>query len=68
MSESRHKPELDAEAVAGEVIATLDGLRLQWLLDPAKVNLKRSLSAYAQRLSAELAPAPTKRRRAVSAP
>lgn len=62
------RPDVDAEAVAGEVIATLDGLRLQWLLDPAKVNLKRSLSAYAQRLSAELAPATTKRRRAVSAP
>lgn len=49
------KLDVDPAAIAKEIIATLDGLRLQWLLDPAKVNLKRSLSQYAQRISAELA-------------
>jgi hypothetical protein len=38
------------------MIATLDGLRLQWLLDPKKVSLKQALSAYAKRLAGELMP------------
>lgn len=56
------RSDVDPEAIAKEIIATLDGLRLQWLLDPAKVSLKRSLSAYAERIAAELAPSSTKRR------
>lgn len=49
------RPDVDPVAIAKEIIATLDGLRLQWLLDPTQVNLKRSLSQYAQRIAAELA-------------
>lgn len=65
-AEGAIRPDVEADVVAREIIATLDGLRLQWLLDPAKVNLKRSLSAYAQRVAAELAPSSRKRRRALS--
>jgi AcrR family transcriptional regulator len=50
------RADVDVTAVAAEMIATLDGLRLQWLLDPKKVSLKQALSAYAKRLAGELMP------------
>jgi hypothetical protein len=52
----RIRSDADPAAVAREIIATLDGLRLQWLLDPGEVNLKQALSAYAARITAGLAP------------
>lgn len=55
-AEGAIRSDVDPQEIAKEIIATLDGLRLQWLLDPAKVNLKRSLSAYARRVAAGLAP------------
>jgi hypothetical protein len=48
---------VDLEAAAREIIATLDGLHLQWLLDPGSVNLLEALTAYGDRLTADLAPA-----------
>ena len=53
----RIRPEVDAAQTAAEIIATLDGIRLQWLLDPAEVNLKERLGAFAERLERELRPA-----------
>jgi AcrR family transcriptional regulator len=50
------RADLDAKAVACEVIATLDGLHLQWLLDPERVDLSETLKAYSKRLIAELSP------------
>jgi AcrR family transcriptional regulator len=51
------RPELDTAAIAGDIIATLDGLHLQWLLDPGEVGLTEVLSRYAERLGAELSTA-----------
>jgi AcrR family transcriptional regulator len=48
------RPELDTTAIAGDIIATLDGLHLQWLLDPEEVGLRAVLERYATRLDAEL--------------
>jgi AcrR family transcriptional regulator len=56
------RDDIDAKAVAREVIAALDGLHLQWLLDPDDVSLSEVLSAYAKRVSADLAPPRRKRR------
>ena len=50
------REDVDAAAYAREVIATLDGLRLQWLLDPDQVPLAKTLRAYAKRVAADLAP------------
>jgi AcrR family transcriptional regulator len=50
------RPDVNAADVAREVIATLDGLHLQWLLDPKEINLKKAMRDYARRLTAELSP------------
>lgn len=51
------RQDFDPDQVAREIIATLDGLHLQWLLDPKEINLKKVLRAYAERVEADLAPA-----------
>jgi AcrR family transcriptional regulator len=48
--------DVNAQELAREIIATLDGLHLQWLLDPKEINLKKALRAYAERLERDLAP------------
>jgi AcrR family transcriptional regulator len=53
--------------LAREIIATLDGLHLQWLLDPGEINLKRALRAYAVRLERDMAPPAAERDPAASA-
>jgi len=50
------RDDVNPQEIAREIIATLDGLHLQWLLDPKEINLKRSLRAYAERLASDLAP------------
>lgn len=50
------RDDIDTEAYAREVIATLDGLHLQWLLDPGKVDLVEALGTYADRLVEQLEP------------
>jgi AcrR family transcriptional regulator len=54
------RSDIDPQEIAREMIATLDGLHLQWLLDPREINLKKALRAYAERLAQELAPVTTK--------
>jgi AcrR family transcriptional regulator len=49
--------DIQPQEVAREIIATLDGLHLQWLLDPKEINLKKALRAYAERMERDLAPA-----------
>jgi AcrR family transcriptional regulator len=56
-AEGSIRDDVDVDATAREIIATLDGLRLQWLLDPKKVRLKEALSTYAERVAHELAAA-----------
>ena len=53
------RSDIDPQEIAREMIATLDGLHLQWLLDPREINLKKALRAYAERLAQELAPVTT---------
>ena len=50
------RDDVDSKVIAREMIATLDGLHLQWLLDPKEINLKKALRSYAERLASELAP------------
>jgi AcrR family transcriptional regulator len=50
------REDVNAQELAREIIATLDGLHLQWLLDPREINLKKALRAYAERLERDLAP------------
>jgi AcrR family transcriptional regulator len=50
------RADVNAQELAREIIATLDGLHLQWLLDPKEINLKKALRAYAERLERDLAP------------
>lgn len=52
------RADVKPQELAREIIATLDGLHLQWLLDPREINLKRALRVYAERLESTLAPDP----------
>lgn len=60
--ENSIRDDVDADATAREIIATCDGLRLQWLLDPQRVDLEAAFLAYGDRLERELKP---RRRRRV---
>jgi len=46
----------DPVAVAGELVSFLQGVQLQWLLDPDEVPLVRLVDAYLDRLVASLTP------------
>ncbi|MBB6351112.1 TetR/AcrR family transcriptional regulator [Nonomuraea muscovyensis] len=45
---------LDPEAKAAEIIATLDGLQTQWLLDPEAVDIVAAVESYARTLERDL--------------
>lgn len=47
---------VDPAAVAGELVAFLQGVQLQWLLDPDEVPLVDLVDSYLDRLLASLAP------------
>jgi AcrR family transcriptional regulator len=49
------RADVQPQDLAREIIATLDGLHLQWLLDPREINLKKALRAYAERMERDLA-------------
>jgi AcrR family transcriptional regulator len=48
-------PEDDAPLLAREILATVDGIHQQWLLDPRRVDLRRALSTYGRRLKSMIA-------------
>lgn len=54
------RSDVNALELAREIIATLDGLHLQWLLDPKEINLKKALRTYAERLERDLALTPAR--------
>ena len=54
----RVRPEVDVDQLALEVIATLMGLEIQWITDPARIDLAQATDAYVERLVTELAPSP----------
>jgi hypothetical protein len=39
-------PELDAGSIATQLVAALDGLQLQWLLDPGRVDMTATLRDF----------------------
>ena len=49
------RQDVNAAEIAREIIATLDGLHLQWLLDPKEINLRKALRAYSERVARDLA-------------
>ncbi len=49
------KPDIDAEAFGSMILAILDGLQLQWLLDP-DVDMLAAIDAFNQLLLAALPP------------
>ena len=49
------RPDLDPEAKAAEILATLDGLQTQWLLDPDAVDIVATVESYARTLEHDLA-------------
>ena len=50
------RADVKPSAVSREILATLDGLHLQWLLDPTKVKLTTAIGEYAERLVRDLMP------------
>jgi len=48
--EGRMRADLDAGVVAAQLIALLDGLQVQWLLDPGEVDLTAPFAAFVERL------------------
>ncbi len=54
--EGRIRADVDIEQVAREILAVLMGLEIQWLADPARVDLETSIRNYIDRLIRELAP------------
>ncbi|HVX18522.1 MAG TPA: TetR/AcrR family transcriptional regulator [Acidimicrobiales bacterium] len=45
---------IDVDLLAAEILAVLMGLEIQWLVDPANVDLVATVDAYIDRLSREL--------------
>ncbi|NRQ34887.1 TetR family transcriptional regulator [Nonomuraea sp. NN258] len=52
------RADLDAEAHADRLIAMMDGLQTQWLIDPDRVDMAAVFRGYVDDLIAALAPAP----------
>ncbi|MET9955070.1 TetR/AcrR family transcriptional regulator [Streptomyces sp. NPDC006339] len=44
------RPDADCTAVAHELLAVMDGIQLQWALDPESVDMARRLRVYLDRL------------------
>jgi AcrR family transcriptional regulator len=40
------RPDTDSDAVAAEVIAMMDGLQVQWVLDPERIDMARLFAHY----------------------
>ncbi|WP_067026874.1 TetR/AcrR family transcriptional regulator [Streptomyces dysideae] len=40
------RPDIDADRIARQVIAVMDGLQLQWLLDPESIDMAADFRAY----------------------
>lgn len=49
------RQDIDPVAKAAEIIATLDGLQTQWLLDPDAVDIVAGVESYARTLERDLA-------------
>jgi AcrR family transcriptional regulator len=54
--QGRVRRDVDVDQIAAEVIAVVMGLEIQWLADPDRVDLARTVDRYIDRLIGELAP------------
>jgi AcrR family transcriptional regulator len=45
------RPDVDAKSLATEIFAVMDGLQIQWLRDPAQVDVEATFDAYLRRLA-----------------
>ena len=50
------REDVDAELIAAQILAMFDGLQLQWLLEPEKVDMVTALDDYLGDLRSRLAP------------
>ncbi|MEU9019397.1 TetR/AcrR family transcriptional regulator [Actinomadura sp. NPDC048394] len=50
------RSDIDADLIAGEVIAFMDGVQTQWLFDPDAIDLQRMYRHYFDQLADRLAP------------
>ncbi|MEV6066753.1 TetR/AcrR family transcriptional regulator [Nocardia sp. NPDC052001] len=48
------RSDIDTAAIACQITAMMDGLQLQWLLDPERVNMAELFRAYIDGLTAQL--------------
>ncbi|WP_067568141.1 TetR/AcrR family transcriptional regulator [Nocardia acidivorans] len=48
------RPDINTTAIARQITAMMDGLQLQWLLDPERVDMAALFRAYIDGLSAQL--------------
>lgn len=63
MSVGELDDEIDAEQLGQEILATLMGFELQWLMDPDQFDLVVAMEAYVDSLRSRLAPEGTGRHR-----
>ncbi|MEV6220083.1 TetR/AcrR family transcriptional regulator [Nocardia fluminea] len=54
VTDGTFRPGIDTRAVAREISAMMDGLQLQWLLDPDRVDMAALFRAYIDDLTARL--------------
>ncbi|MDX3800801.1 TetR family transcriptional regulator C-terminal domain-containing protein [Streptomyces sp. AK04-3B] len=56
MASGELRPDIDADRIARQVIAVMDGLQPQWLLDPESVDMVADFRAYIDDLVDSLRP------------
>ncbi len=56
IAQGRVRQDIDVNQIAQEVIAVVIGLEIQWLADPARVDLAVAIDAYVDGLIRQLAP------------
>jgi AcrR family transcriptional regulator len=48
------RDDVDLEAIAAEIVAMMDGLQIQWVLDPGQIDMSQVLTHYFQGLAEHL--------------
>jgi AcrR family transcriptional regulator len=54
----RIRPDVDIDQIGREVVSTLMGLEIQWLMDPESIDFLGTVAAYGRGLHERLAPRP----------
>jgi hypothetical protein len=48
------RKDVDVDRVASEIVAFMEGIQLQWLLDPQRIDLKSSYQQYIDNLAEQI--------------